>query len=224
MTKRHPNSNSHRLQTRQIRRRQTPSVFLQKPTLVSLLTWIIRLGKKQLSMNFKVYSPTLQLDKKHKMLHAPYRCKTYKINALLDIGALQRALSESELRKVTIAQPEPVLREMRTPQFKIQITNGNLVEVKDRVVLRFFSSRTQFWQNPSHPTNNANGTDRDVFSKRTLRFWTLKSFSTPSRHQRKYAKKPNRKYLNSFIEVHTTQQTVIPPFKKVLVPVRAEIK
>ena len=67
---------------------------------------------KQLIMDFKVLNPTLQLDKKQKMLYTPLRFKTYEVKAL------QNGKSESELRKVSAALPEAVIRERPVPEFR----------------------------------------------------------------------------------------------------------
>ena len=53
----------------------------------------------------------------------------YKTNALLDTGAVQSAMSDSELRKVTTAHAKTVLRELPAPSFQTQTPNVNLVKV-----------------------------------------------------------------------------------------------
>ena len=50
-------------------------------------------------------------------------------NAFFDTGAVQKAMSESELRKVRTSHTKVVLRGMPAPKFKIQIAKGNLVKV-----------------------------------------------------------------------------------------------
>ena len=51
-------------------------------------------------------------------------------------------MSESQLRKVTVAQPEAELRKIPALEFKTQIAKDNLVTVKRQLHLLFFSSRT----------------------------------------------------------------------------------
>ena len=65
----------------------------------------------------------------------------YESNAFFDTGAVQKAMSESELRKVRTSHTKVVLRGMPAPEFKIQIANGNLVKVTKRVFLRNFSMK-----------------------------------------------------------------------------------
>ena len=72
-------------------------------------------------------SPTLHLNKKDKMLYVPLQFDKYENHALLDTGAIQSAMSEAELRKITTAHPEAILQELPPPNFKIQIANGNLM-------------------------------------------------------------------------------------------------
>ena len=69
-----------------------------------------------------VLSPTLHLNKKDKMLYVPLQFDKYENHALLDTGAIQSAMSEAELRKITTAHPEAILQELppppRTSKFK----------------------------------------------------------------------------------------------------------
>ena len=59
-----------------------------------------------------VLSPTLHLNKKDKMLYVPLQFDKYENHALLDTGAIQSAMSEAELRKLTTAHPEAILQEL----------------------------------------------------------------------------------------------------------------
>ena len=61
----------------------------------------------------------------------------YEANTLLDTGAVQSAMSVSELRKVINAHSEVALREIPAPESKLQIANGNLVKDLKHVFLRF---------------------------------------------------------------------------------------
>ena len=85
-----------------------------------------------------VLSPTLHLNIKDKMLYVPLQFDKYENPALLDTGAIQSAMPEAELRKITTAHPEAILQELPPPNFKIQIANGNLVPVRKQVLLRFY--------------------------------------------------------------------------------------
>ena len=94
--------------------------------------------KKRLPTKYEVLRLTLKLVEKHKMLYVPLRFNRYKTDALLDIGAVQNSISESELQKVTTAQPESLQREMPVPEIKIQFVNGNLVKVTNNRYYDFF--------------------------------------------------------------------------------------
>ena len=74
------------------------------------------------------------------MLYVPLQFDKYENHALLDTGAIQSAMSEAELRKITTAHPEAILQELPPPppNFKIQLANGNLVPVRKQVLLRFY--------------------------------------------------------------------------------------
>ena len=79
--------------------------------------------KKHTTNNqFHVLSPTLHLNEKDKMLFVPLQFNNYESQGLLDTGAVQSAVSEAELRKITSAHPEAVLDELPPPNFKVQIT------------------------------------------------------------------------------------------------------
>ena len=72
------------------------------------------------------------------MLFVPLQFNSYENQGLLDTGAVQSALSEAELRKITAAHPGAVLDELPPPNFKVQIANGSLVPIRKQVLLRFF--------------------------------------------------------------------------------------
>ena len=59
-----------------------------------------------------VLSPTSHINKKVKMLYVPLQFDKYENHALLDTGAIQSAMSEAELRKITTAHPEAILQEL----------------------------------------------------------------------------------------------------------------
>ena len=78
-------------------------------------------------------SATLQLNKKDKMLYVPLRFCEHTNFDLLDTGAIQRELSEAELRRILTAHPAALLQELPAPEFKVQIANGNIVPVRKQV-------------------------------------------------------------------------------------------
>ena len=78
------------------------------------------------------------------MLCASVRFKIYEANPLLDTGAIQSALSESELRKITTAHSEMLLWERPVPDFKIQIANGYLINIEKQVLLQVFLAGSSF--------------------------------------------------------------------------------
>ena len=47
-------------------------------------------------------------------------------------------LSENELRRIMAAHPSAVLNELRAPEYKIQIADGNIVPFRKQVTLRIF--------------------------------------------------------------------------------------
>ena len=99
---------------------------------------ISKANKHATKTEIHVLSPTLHLNKKDKMLYVPLQFDKYENHALLDTGAIQSAMSEAELRKITTAHPEAILQELPPLNFKFQIANGNLVPVRKQVLLRFY--------------------------------------------------------------------------------------
>ena len=101
--------------------------------------------KKHATNNhFHVLSPTLHLNKKDRIMFVPHQFNNYENQGLLETGAVQSALSEAELRKITAAHPEAVLDELPVPNVKVQIANGNLVPIRKQVLLRFLIAGNVF--------------------------------------------------------------------------------
>ena len=59
-----------------------------------------------------VLSPTLNLNKKDELLYVPLQFDKHENHALLDTGAIESAMSEAEVRKITTAHPEAILQEL----------------------------------------------------------------------------------------------------------------
>ena len=76
--------------------------------------------------------------KNNRMLYIPLQIKQCEISAPLDTGAIQSALSETELRRIVTAYSSALLDELPTPDYRIQISNSNTVPVHQQVLLRFF--------------------------------------------------------------------------------------
>ena len=68
----------------------------------------------------------------------------YETNVLLDTGAVQSAMSEAKLRKITTAHPNVLIREIPAPDFKNNNAKRNLVHDMKYVLQRFFLSRCTF--------------------------------------------------------------------------------
>ena len=81
---------------------------------------ISKANKHATKTEIHVLSPSLHLNKKDKMLYVPLQFDKYENHALLDTGAIQSAMSEAELRKITTAHPEAILQELplRISKFK----------------------------------------------------------------------------------------------------------
>ena len=62
----------------------------------------------------------------------------YENSASLDIGALQGAPSENELRRIVAAHPFAVLDKTPALDYRIHINICNIVPVREHVLTRFF--------------------------------------------------------------------------------------
>ena len=96
-----------------------------------------RTMRKTENYQVRLLTATLNINKNNHMLSKPIKFESYKIVGLGETGAVQRALSENELRKISTAHPEALLQELPSPTFKIQIANGKIVPVRKQVSLRF---------------------------------------------------------------------------------------
>ena len=86
----------------------------------------------------RLLTATLQLNKEDRLLYVPLQFRQYENHSLLDIGAIQSAMSEDKLRRILSAHAAALLEEYPAPDFKVQIANGSIVPVRKQVLLRFF--------------------------------------------------------------------------------------
>ena len=83
-------------------------------------------------------SATLRLNKNNRMLYIPLQFNYYEISFLLATGAIQKTLSENELRCITTTHPSALLDELQAPDYRIPIANGYIGPVRKQILLRFF--------------------------------------------------------------------------------------
>ena len=174
---------------------------------------------------FHVLSPTLHLNKKDKMLFLPLQFNSYENQGLLDTGAVQSALSEAELRKITAAHPEAVLDELPPPNFKVQIANGNLVPIQKQVLLRFFIAgkvfKEVFLVLPTMGTIligmsffEEHSVNRDI-KDHSVHF-PNHMMSMQVRQQTK------KKFKTGLIDLYSSSRKTIPPHHQVLIEVHSD--
>ena len=58
------------------------------------------------------------------MLYVPLQFRQYENHGLLDTGAIQSAMSEDELRRITAANPAALLEEYTAPDFNVRLQTG----------------------------------------------------------------------------------------------------
>ena len=183
-------------------------------------------AKKHVSKTeIHVLSPTLHLNKKDKMLYVPLQFDKFENHALLDTGAIQSAMSEAELRKITTAHPEAILQALPPPNFKIQVANGNLVPVRKQVVLRFYVAGKIFEEPflilPTMRTILIGMSFFEKYSvnldiKNHLAFFPNHMMSMQVRQQK------NNKFKTGLIKLCSSIKTVIPSLHQVMIQVHSD--
>ena len=175
--------------------------------------------------HFHVLSPTLLLNKKDKMLFVLLQFNNYENQGLLDTRAMQSALSEAELRKITAVHPEAVLDELPPPNFKVQIANGNLVPIRKQVLLRFFIAGKVFEEVflvlPTMGTTLIGTSFSEKYSvnldiKNHLVHFPNHMMSMQVRQQ------TNKKFKTGLIKLYSSSRTTIPPHHQVLIEVHSD--
>ena len=172
-----------------------------------------------------VLSPTLHLNKKDKMLYVPLQFDKYENSALLDTGAIQSAMSEAELRKITTAHPEAILQELPPPNFKIQIANGNLVPVRKQVLLRFYVAGKVFEETfLILPTMGTFLIGMSFFEKYSVNL-DIKNHLVhfPNHMMSMQVRQPkNNRFKTGLIDLCSSTRTVIPPLHQVMIQVHSD--
>ena len=172
-----------------------------------------------------VLSPTLHLNKKDKMLYVPLQFDKYENNALLDTGAIQSAMSEAELRKITTAHSEAILQELPPPNFKIQIANGNLVPVRKQVLLRFYVAGKVFEETfLILPTMGTILIGMSFFEKYSVNLDIKNHLVHFPNHMMsmQVRQQKNNKLKTGLINLCSSYRTVIPPLHQVMIQVHSD--
>ena len=171
-----------------------------------------------------VLSPILHLNKKDKMLYVPLQFDKFENNAHLDTGAIQSAMSEAELRKITTAHPEAILQEL-PPNFKIQIANGNLVPVRKQVLLRFYVAGKVFEETfLILPTMGTILIGMSFFEKYSVNLDIKNHVVHFANHMMsmQVRQQKNNEFKTGLISLCSSTKTVIPPLHQVMIQVHSD--
>ena len=182
-------------------------------------------NKHATNNQFHVISPTLHLNKKDKMLFVPLQFNNYENHGLLDTGAVQSALSEAELRKITTAHPEALLDELPPPNFKVQISNGNLVPIRKQVLLRFFIAGKVFEEVfLVLPTMGTILIGMSFFEKYSVNLDIKNHLVHFPNHMMsmQVRQQTNKKFETGLIDLYSSSRTTIPPHHQVLIEVHSD--
>ena len=133
-----PISHRQRLKTRRILRQQISSVFIRNQVLESLLSLNLRLRtKNDARQKMKFLAPDYNMTKNIRCYNPPIvlTCTAIPLLWTLQQSKVQ-CQKQAELRKITTAQPNALIQKLPSPDFKIQLSNGNLVKVTKQVLQR----------------------------------------------------------------------------------------
>ena len=186
---------------------------------------ISKANKHATKTEIHVLSPTLHLNKKDKMLYVPLQFDKYENHALLDTGAIQSAMSEAELRKITTAHPEAILQELPPPNFKIQIANGNLVPVRKQVLLRFYVAGKVFEETfLILPTMGTILIGMSFFEKYSVNLDIKNHLVHFPNHMMsmQVRQQKNNRFKTGLIDLCSSTRTVIPPLHQVMIQVHSD--
>ena len=86
---------------------------------------------------FLPLSTNLPLKNPQKKLYFPMDFEGFKIDGLIDTGALSSAISEADSRKIRLLAPHTILNEGPPPEFQIMVANGQLEAPIATVELQF---------------------------------------------------------------------------------------
>ena len=159
------------------------------------------------------------------MLYVPLQFDKYENHALLDPGAIQSAMSEAELRKITTAHPEAILQELPPPNFKIQIANGNLVPVRKQVLLRFYVAGKVFEETfLILPTMGTILIGMSFFEKYSVNLDIKNHLVHFPNHMMsmQVRQQKNNRFKTGLIDLCSSTRTVIPPLHQVMIQVHSD--
>ena len=159
------------------------------------------------------------------MLFVPLQFNNYENQGLLDTGAVQSALSETELRKITAAHPEAVLDELPPPNFNVQIANGNLVPIRKQVLLRFFIAGKVFEEVfLVLPTMGTILIGMSFFEKYSVNLDIKNHLVHFPNHMMsmQVRQQTNKKFKTGLIDLYSSCRTIIPPRHQVLIEVHSD--
>ena len=159
------------------------------------------------------------------MLFVPLQFNSYENQGLLDTGAVQSALSEEELRKITAAHPGAVLDELPSPNFKVQIANGNLVPIRKQVLLRFFIAGKVFEEVfLVLPTMGTILIGMSFFEKYSVNLDIKNHLVHFPNHMMsmQVRQQINKKVKTGLIDLYSSSRTTILPHHQVLIEVHSD--
>ena len=156
------------------------------------------------------------------MLYVPLQFRQYENHGLLDTGAIQSAMSEDELRRITAAHPAALLEEYPAPDFKVQVAKGSIVPVRKQVLLRFFIGVKIFEETFMILLTMGNILIGMSFFKKYSVTLDLANNVVKLPDITLQLKPERGRYKIQMIELRTTQKTVIQPDHQLIVPVLAE--
>ena len=158
------------------------------------------------------------------MMYIPLQLAQYEKQASLDTGAIQSAMSETELRTILTTHPSALFKGKPALDFRVRIANGKIVPVRKQVLLRFFIAENKFEETFIILPTKGN----ILFG---ISFLNQPSVTLDIRNQLIYFPdvslplcKANGRYNCDIHELRATQKIVLLPYQQVMVPVGTTVE
>ena len=170
----------------------------------------------------QLLSSTLQLDKRHKMLYATLHFKITETTHYWTPELSSESCPKTNLWKVNLQTPKHSWKNS-PPQIQDSNIKWNIRNSKETSSVKVFHSRPSFRKNFFiSPTIEIILIGMSFFEKYAVTLDKKNLLVHLSGISMQVRWKSDNKCSNSFIELQTTQKTVMQPFQQLMVPVKGE--
>ena len=158
------------------------------------------------------------------MMYIPLHFAKSEKQALLDTGAIQSAMSEIELRKIPTTHRWALFKGIPALDFKVPITNGQIVPVRKQVLLRFFIAEIKFQETLIILPTMGNILFGISFLNQSLVTLDIRNHLIYFPDVPPQLCKANGRYNCDIHELPVTQKILLLPYQQVMVPVCTNVE